>query len=425
MFIINYFKLTINNLNKNAVNYMLVNFIARFLIALTQLYAISIFTRIHDKASVSVIILLFGYVIWFNLFEIGLSQTIQNRLNIKKIRIKNIGEIIIFHYIFVILVATYLLNSNLFSFLLLNNAEIIFSDENKKIFDIGCSILILISNNLLIHRFLILYKKSKLLNLLLIFQSIITSGLLFLYQKYFNTDQLISILIYFIPQLVINFPILLTLFVKTLNSKTNYNIPTDIIYILKYTSSFLLITFLSSFLLGLDYLMISYFSSSEQMLSYHVTIRFFYFSFMMYFAYITFAAKKINTSTNIYSSFEIRKIKKNTTLIGMLCVFSIYIFVLVLNQIGLLEKITNGIDIDSQILFGAYVYYSIRVFADTRIVIAQNLSYRLSLIKLYTTQIIISLICMPFLCYFFGGLGVLMSLSLSYISGFFVKLEGK
>ncbi|MDC1356854.1 hypothetical protein N8310_04630 [Pseudomonadota bacterium] len=404
---------------------MMVNFIARFLIALTQLYAISVFTRIHDSTSMSVMILLFGYIIWFNLFELGLSQTIQNRLNIYKLKIKNISKIILLHYIFVVVIAGLLLNVNLFSFLLLNNTEILFTDENKNNFDIGCSFLILTSNNLLIHRFLILYKKSKLLNLLLICQAIITSGLLFFYQKYFNAHQLSSLLIYFLPQLFINFPILTILFVRAFNSKNVRNIPTNLIYILKYTSSFLLITFLSSFLLGLDYFMISYFSDSEEMLSYHITIRFFYFSFMMYFAYITFVAKKINTSTNINDAFEIKKIKKNTAFIGMSSVILIYVFVLILNQIGLLELITNGVNIDNQILFGAFVYFSVRVFADTRIVIAQNLSYRISLIKLYTTQIIISLICMPFLCYFFGGLGVLMSLSLSYISGFFVKLEGK
>ncbi len=418
-------KLIIDNLNQKAINYMLMNFFARFFVALTQLYAISIFTKIHDNSTTSIIILLFGYIIWFQLFEFGLSQTIQNKFNLRKLFIKNISLIIISHYIFVIALAVVIFKLNIFSFLLLSNSEISFSNENKNIFDIGCSLLIVTSNNLLIHRFLILFKKPYLTNFLLIFQSGMICILLFFYEKDFDADQFNSIIIYFLPQLLINFPILLILFLKTLNSKNISNVPTDIFYILKYSSSFLLITFLSSFLLGLDYLVLTYFSTSKELLSYHVTIRFFYFSFMMYFAYLTFSAKKISKFASTFNSLEINKIRKNTVFIGITSVFLIYCIVFFLNQIGFLKIITNGIIIDNEILFGALIYFSIRVFADTRLLIAHNLSFRLNLVKLYTVQIIVSLIFMPLLCYYLGGVGILISLSLSYYFGFFIKLEAK
>ena len=66
---------------------MLFNFFARFFGAIVQLYAISVFTEIHDASTTSAIILIFGYIIWFQLFEVGLTQTIQNKFNSKEFNI--------------------------------------------------------------------------------------------------------------------------------------------------------------------------------------------------------------------------------------------------------------------------------------------------------------------------------------------------
>ena len=42
-------KILILNLNFNALSFMFLNFAARVCMAVTQLYAISIFTKIHDS----------------------------------------------------------------------------------------------------------------------------------------------------------------------------------------------------------------------------------------------------------------------------------------------------------------------------------------------------------------------------------------
>ena len=193
--------------------------------------------------------------------------------------------------------------------------------------------------------------------------------------------------------------------------------------LIKYSSSFVFISFLSSFLLGLDYLILSHFSDSKELLSYHVTIRFFYFSFMLYFAYLTFSAKKISKLTKDSNFQLIKNIKRNAMYIGFFSVSLIYILVLVLNKSGFIYKITNGIKIDQTILLGAFIYFFIRVFADTRIVVAQNLSMRLNLTKLYIYQILISLICMPLLCILYGAFGILISLTISYLIGLTVNLD--
>ena len=143
---------------------MFFNFSARVFVAITQLYAISIFTEIHDSKTTSIIILLFGYIIWFQLFELGFTQTIQNRFNRMKMKVGNITIVILFQYILVLFISLLNLKFNFFSFLLLNNIDYITSNEHKNIFDLGCSIILLTTNNLLIHRFLILYRKSYISN---------------------------------------------------------------------------------------------------------------------------------------------------------------------------------------------------------------------------------------------------------------------
>ena len=404
---------------------MLFNFTARFFGALAQLYAISIFTNIHDEATTSAIILMFGYIVWFQLFEFGLTQTIQNKFNLRELNILNTATIIMMHYFFTVVLAILIFQFNLFSFLLLSNEKYFFTQDIKNNFDIGCSILIVMSNNLLVHRFLILYKKSFISNFLLFFQSILTFCLLYFYANFLKVDQLTSILIYFLPQLILSMPILILLIKKINKRKKKKLLSINFTTLIKYSSSFVFISFLSSFLLGLDYLILSYFSDSKELLSYHVTVRFFYFSFMLYFAYLTFSAKKISLSNKNYNFLQIKKIKQNSIAIGVFSVFSIYILVLILNQIGFINLITNGIKIDQAILFTAFVYFVLRVYADVRLVVAQNLSLRLNLIKLYFIQIVTSLIFMPVLSLFYGGTGVLIALIISYLMGFSIKLDEK
>ena len=404
---------------------MFFNFSARVFVAITQLYAISIFTEIHDSKTTSIIILLFGYIIWFQLFELGFTQTIQNKFNRMKIKVENITIIILFQYIVVLLISLLNLKFNFFSFLLLNNIDYITSNEHKNIFDLGCSLILLTTNNLLIHRFLILYRKSYISNFILFFQSLITCCSLFFYKMNFDLDPIISVILFFFPQLLLTLPILINLILRLFYSKKTKKNKTNIFSLLKYSSSFLLISFLSSFLLGLDYLILSYFSNPKDILSYHITIRFFYFSFMIYFAYITFAAKKVGKSSDIHNLYKIKQIKQNTIFIGLTSTCLIYFLLLFLNTFKIIDFITNGIEIDEIILFTAFIYFIIRVFADTRLIIAQNLSYKINLIKLYSLQISISLIFMPILCYYIGGVGILLSLSLSYLFGFLIKLEEK
>ena len=55
---------------------MFTNLGAKLAAAFGQIYAIAIFTRVHSAEDAALIFLLFGYAIWFQIFDFGFSQTI-------------------------------------------------------------------------------------------------------------------------------------------------------------------------------------------------------------------------------------------------------------------------------------------------------------------------------------------------------------
>jgi hypothetical protein len=106
---------------------MTLNLVSRITSAIAQVYAITIFLKHHNPETASVIILLIGYLSWLQLFEFGLSQTIQNKFNLKKLSLNHIISVTLIHYIVVIAVGIIVWKTNIASHLLLGNASNFFS----------------------------------------------------------------------------------------------------------------------------------------------------------------------------------------------------------------------------------------------------------------------------------------------------------
>ena len=52
---------------------------------LLQIYAIYVITKMHSEEDAALIFLLSGYAIWFQLSELGLAQTLQNKFETIKL----------------------------------------------------------------------------------------------------------------------------------------------------------------------------------------------------------------------------------------------------------------------------------------------------------------------------------------------------
>ena len=85
---------------ESSISFMLTNLVSKSFSALTHLYAISIYLKLHSPEQASAILVLIGYLIWFQFFEFGISQAIQNKFNQKKISLNSIISLISIHYFF-------------------------------------------------------------------------------------------------------------------------------------------------------------------------------------------------------------------------------------------------------------------------------------------------------------------------------------
>lgn len=200
----------INKDDKNALKFMLLNLASSTVSAMAQFYAITIFLKNHSPNSASVIILLLGYLSWFQLFELGLSQTIQNRFNLKRLSLNNIINIMLMHYALMIIIGFVVIKTTVLSNLLLNTSG--FTPDDKINFSIGAAVLILASStNLILYRIFLITRKGNTSNLMLLLQSIFIISALFVYNKSVWISQLNFILVYTLPQLLTTLPILIYL----------------------------------------------------------------------------------------------------------------------------------------------------------------------------------------------------------------------
>jgi hypothetical protein len=406
--------------NQNAsMRFMLLNLSARSSSAFAQIFAITFFLKNLPIEQASLIILLLGYSAWFQLFELGLSQSIQNQFNLKKININQISNILAIHYLFLVLISIFVAKTALVSNLLLSNGAKSYQTSDYINFSLGASLLIISSSsNLLITKVLLLSRNPNKSNMLLFSQSIISVISLFLYSYFIEITTLNAILAYTFPQVITQMPFLLWLIKKRISHRrAQKHSEVSWLKFSKTTLDFLIINMLSTALLGLDYFYLSKYSTNEEMVAYHVTTRFFYLSFVVYFAYLTHAIRKFSAITSKKKVNDLVTIKKDTLQLGYISVISVFLLLIVLKKTGLFLIISNKVNISYQLIFMATFYFLIRVYSDINFAIANNLSCRSSLIKVYALQIAICLILMPSLANAFGACGVLTSLSIAYILG--------
>ena len=72
-------------LNFITLRYTVLNGFNKIFQAFSAIFAIYVTTSLFNSNEITIIFLLFGYFIWFQLFEAGFSQTLQNKYNLNEI----------------------------------------------------------------------------------------------------------------------------------------------------------------------------------------------------------------------------------------------------------------------------------------------------------------------------------------------------
>ena len=394
-----------------ALKFAFTSVVARIVSGLSQLYAIKFFLNNLSQNEYTVIMLLLGYVPIFVLFEFGISQTIQNKFNQRTISGPSCIKILIVHYIALIAIAYCVANIKFLPYLLLSDS--LLTSKIIENFSIGAALLILVSNNLVVQRVLILLKLGYLHSLLILIQSIMQITGLYLFSQTDNVTQLYSILLYISPMLIPSTVMLIMLTIKII-PKTKFNTPIDTVNFVKQSSSFFVLQLMSALLLSVDYFFLSMQDNSKEIVSYHIVTRFFFISYVIYMSYLIYGAKKISKLTQ---TKLIHKIKISTILIGLLSVLSIFLLLLFLKETKYINLISEKIDISYLLIITGFIYFVIRIFGDINITLISNLSNKRQALIIYLIEILVAIISMSFFLPIFGAPGVYVSLSLAYLMG--------
>ena len=408
-------KIIDNFVDFTTLRYTVFSVINKCFLALTQIFAIYVFTNLFSESQVAILFLLLGYVIWFQVFELGLSQTLQNKFNSKLISNSDFLSICIMHLLIVILISLIFYFNSLYENFLIPDDQL-FNTDLIKSFSLGASILILSSSNLILQRFLLVLNKDIMINVFQLFHTTLSlCGLLICNYLKIN-DINIMIFVYFFPIVLIN---IVNLFYIKYFLKFNFtwkiNLRKTDFFL--NTFNFWLIGILSSLYIGMDYYFAAHLLELSDINAYHIYSRIFFISFIFYYAYIQYSSKNISKMYLKDQNKKIRKIIKVSTYIGFIVVTSMFVVILFLDYTGLIALITNGIEINMATLIFAFINYLIRVLRDVILTIMKCINEINQLLKVHLLEIVLALILLNKLTPQYGIKGIFISFALSSTAG--------
>ena len=180
---------------------------------------------------------------------------------------------------------------------------------------------------------------------------------------------------------------------------------------------------MSSVLLGMDYFLGAHYLDSSEIVAYHVVTRFFYVSFIVYYAYAIYAARRVSNIHSAESLHAVSRIRKTSILMGFFSVLVVFFLVLFSSVSGLINYFANGLVLQKELLVVALVYFLLRVYCDTGVIILGNLSFKKNLLLVYAIQIMVCAPLMFILARPYGAVGILAALAAAYLVGAFVQVK--
>lgn len=396
-----------------AVSYMVVNLGSKALAAFVQLYSIIVFTKIHTQDEAALIFLLLGYTIWFQAFELGLAQTLQNKFNAKQISANDILTMIVVHYLCMLVIAGFVVATPYLADVLLPPNK---NDMEIQAFSVGAAILLVASNNVISQRLLLVFNKGQLGNALIMMQSALSLVGLASYEYWGHANLLVAVLTYLGPQVLVYLPLVLGWGFKLLRIASNIK-NGKLGSILHDALGFWGLGILAAIILGSDYYFAAHYMNSQEVVSYHLATRIFFISFVAYYAYVQHSARRLSVRMLKGVDGVVKSILKDSVSIGLLMVFAVYGVVAVLDGLDVFSHITNGNGIGQGLLFSALVYFITRVCRDVGLVVVLGLNARKIMYKVYVMEALVSLCLMYLIVPKFGGQGLFASLTIACLLG--------
>ena len=396
-------------LNNRALQYVSAQIASKAIAAFAQLYAIYVFSKILPLNDAALIFILLGYGIWIQVVEFGLSQAIQNALNLKKITVSGVCKIISLHYVLMIFFAALVIifpeKLNLFQ----GEKRLHGEDANKLAFPVGVALLIVSTNNVLIQRLLLVTNLAMIASRLIFYQGLFCIAALGLL-KMFGASLFSAIFLYLSIPIITFVPLALKIARKAIRQRKKPL--TDWRWMVSAAIGFWGLNAMSSLYLGADYFFGARHLTNEEMIAYHFASRLFFISYVAYFAYVQYRVKSISSETFIENPRQIWVVAKNAFGIGVLSVFLVLVVTVFLDRSGVLHLI--GIDgmVAIPLITSAAVYYVARVFRDVGLVIIWNLGCQQLLYVIHLLEVAGCLLLLDTLAPGLSGIGIFFSMTL-------------
>jgi len=408
--------ITALRINRQSLLYMLGNLGSKGLAAAAQLTAIFVFTRMHSQDEAALIFLLLGYTIWFYVFECGLSQTLQNKFNAKQVTVDDMLTMAVVHYVGMLIIAALVVTTPFLTDILLPASRSGAVGVEVKAFSIGAAILLIASNNLITQRLLLIFNKGRLGNILIMCQSALAITGLACYEIMGHPNLIMAVILYLGPQVLVFLPMLLGWIIRLVGKPSRMGM-VKVARIFYDSLGFWGLAILAAVFLGSDYYFAAHYMSSEQIVSYHVATRLFFFSFVAYFAFLMHRARRLSGLSLQSGVRAVSSIVKDSVLIGLVSVLLVYVAAAILEQFGAFNGITDGVGIGHELLFSAFMYFMIRVCRDVGVIVAGLLNARAVMYKVYTLEVVVGLSLMYLIVPTYGGQGIFFSLTLACTLG--------
>jgi hypothetical protein len=395
--------------NTRAYRYVAAQLIARGLVALAQLYAIFVFSKIHSVSDAALIFVLLGYGIWVQVFEFGLSQTIQNGLNSKVLSLSGVSRVICMHGVLMLFVGTVIL---IFPECLDLFQGGFVSEEgrmNALAFPIGLTLMLVTTNTVLLQRMLLVINRGLLASKLLMIQAVVTITVLSILQ--WRGGLLIeSVVIYLLVPILVHAPITIKLIKKFWNSRARRNLRWR--WTFQQALGFWGLNALTLLYLGADYFFAAKYLAGKEMIAYHFASRLFFISFVAYFAYVQFGARGITVATRFTRPDLIWSLVKSGVAIGLLSVSIILASAMLLSWSEFLNSIGAKELLISPYVLSAALYYGIRVFRDVGLVVVWNLGIQRVLYIVHVIEVIVCFVLLGVMAPTLGGVGIFYAMAI-------------
>lgn len=372
----------------SSVSFMFTNVVAKVALALAQLYSIAVFSRLHSPEEASLIFILLGYSVWFQIFDFGFSQAMQNRFNNRSITIRGVYAIVATHFYAMLIIAGIALwNQDVLKFLLPSYGH---QDGYLTSFSTGVALMLLSVNNVILQRLLLIANKGGRGNFLLLLQSALFLSLIAVYENIAQFDLKVSIALCFLPQILVFSPILLKILTKVwirrLCKEAKFTL------FLKDASGHWAVSLASTLFIGSDYFFASHLLSPDQVGQYHLASRSFFISFAAYYAYAQHRARHLNYEKFLIDKKSIFIVSMQSIFIGLTAVLSVFCLIYIAEVAGWLSYILVDSQFDRGVLIAAVFYFGVRVPRDVGVLLLWNLGLKAVLIFIYFSELILAFI---------------------------------